>query len=182
MLVLHASWVLDQRLNDGALVFWGEIEKSGRSGRGPGDGTNRDPRGQAHPFAATGPQLASVLKAAGIEAPSLARARRAFVNLPTVNGRPLSSAEKPAENAADVSALPWSVPVVGYAQAEALEVLGVLSARDREPSPQPSPRGRGGSHGGIGDDVRFWGTARLFGLELLARQHVMPGVEMYSGA
>src|SRR5437660_871587 len=96
MLVLHASWVLDQRLGSGALVFWGEIEKPAPSTTARPAG-KRDAGAKAHPFAASNPRLTSSLNAA-VDAPMLGRAQRAFITLPTTDGRPLASHADPVHD------------------------------------------------------------------------------------
>src|SRR4051812_1730491 len=116
MLVLHAWWRAPSATDDGGLLVW--AEDSAVPALAPRAG--RVPRGAAHPFAADAAQLSAAL------ALPLDLGDRRELTLPTLRGRPEASPELPREEErAGGTGRPaaWSVPVLEFSPATALEVL-----------------------------------------------------------
>jgi non-specific serine/threonine protein kinase len=153
MLVLHAWWREPSGTDDGVLVVWAEDSVAPAHAPRPG----RLPRGTPHPFAADAAQLSAAL------ALPLDLGERRELTLPTLRGRPEPSPELPREEEpAGGTGRPgvWSVPVLEFAPAPALDVLLA-----------PLPEGVA-----AGSTWRHLVTVAAFADELAARGRTLPVV------
>jgi SNF2 family DNA or RNA helicase len=167
MIVLHGSW-LPASGSDAPFALWAETAQPeaqptrprGRPRKGAGGITAR-----AHPFAAAAAELYQVLPT-----PELAdevTEERLIARLPTLADEPQPSRPFLRERAASGSPAlaSWVVPALTFAPAGALELLAALPATD-DTTPGVD----------VGADLRFWGLAARFALELLAGQRFVPAL------
>ena len=181
MSVLHAHWCPTNGDSQSArLLFWAET----RSDRLMAPGSRRQLGAAAHPFAASTDRVLALLAEAGAEIGSeRAQDRRVVLRLPGSAAAPEASPEQrlaldplldstrdraaEAEPSAAVALRLWTVDGAALAAADALELLVTL------PAPSELPAGLS-----LGDDLRFWQAAARLALELLARQQVLPGLDV----
>ena len=168
MLVLHTHWQ-PPRATDTAsgLLFWAETsdaEPPARSRGRPG----KHPRPKDHPFCAPTEALRALLAPRPYQAPG--RPAEVVLRLPSVGaGSPLPSPmllhdwNLGSETAPDLQ--PWRVRGLWLPAEEALSALIGLPADEELPSSLA-----------LGADTRYWRVAASLVLEVLAAQHLAPGL------
>ena len=160
-LILHGSWSADR------LFVWGECaDRIARRGR--------KPKVPPHPYAAPVESLRDALKAVSPLADwSAPVAAERAVLLPSAPDEPqvpswLVPGRGEHVSEAELHLAPWKVPGLELDALAALDLLVALPA---------------GAVDGlrIGADLRFWSLAAKLGLELLAKQRYVPGMEEERG-
>ncbi len=169
MIVLHGSWLPESGGVAARFALWGEVAQPGASRPRPRGRPRKGAGGvgaHPHPFAATTAALYAALPVASLaddatELPIVAQ-------LPTAGGEPLPSRPFLREGGAPrgTPALSsWAVTALAFAPADALALLASL------PPPDDTTPGLD-----IGADLRFWGAAARFALDLLAGQRFAPAL------
>ncbi len=166
--ILHGTWVsAPDDKTEAAFVVWAE-----RAAQSSAPSAQRA-RVQRHPAAATTIEIAELLK---LHAPRTdwRKAQRvtAVAYLPTQNDTPILpgwlrpglEGEPDGEGAPELR--PWRIEGLGMPLSMCLELLIVLPVQNHQVL---------ASHR-VGADLRYWGVAAKFGLELLARQRYLPGL------
>ncbi len=164
-LVLHGTW-------DGQTFFvWGETAPAPDAPRLRG----RRAAVRPHPCAATLDELRAALATWVSDTPETTRA----LLLPSNADQPLlppwllpveATSDETSDETTDKQAphlSPWKVPGLALDVLTALDVLVALPARDRDRR--------------WGDDLRYWSRVAKLGLEMLARQRYLPGLEENEG-
>ncbi len=159
-IVLHGTW-------DGQTFFvWGETAPAPDAMK---------PRGRRavvrpHPCAAAPDVLRAVLATWVSDAPDTTRA----LLLPSNTESPLlppwllpATDTEDTLNDGTPELTPWKVPGLALDVLAALDVLVALPVRDRDRR--------------WGDDLRYWSLVAKLGLEMLARQRYLPGLEENEG-
>ena len=200
--MLHAAWVPPLGEGKHQLALWAEAQSHAKLARRTTPTTlaasAAAPRPRAHPFAAKTEELAVALEQLwrvarpGVRPRTAAEPRRLTLWLPALGSRPLSSPEAtqagwaPNQAAAlgdDLALLPlalWRVDsllldaesagtlLASLPQQPGLEIIlpTAVDQPDDEPPPRIIP----------GNDLRLWGAAATFALDLVVRQRFMPGV------
>ena len=158
--IVHAVWT------EQGLFLWGEgpVPEGARRGRKPAASADAP----HHPFAAPPDALAQLL--AGSESMETGADSRfgggpssRTLLLPTANGRPLGS-EEPVNGQAPALA-PWAVAGVCIPPGGVLDALLALA---EDPGALAGPQYAG--------DLRYWRTAALLALELLAAERCLPAL------
>ncbi|HEU5101812.1 MAG TPA: SNF2 helicase-associated domain-containing protein, partial [Roseiflexaceae bacterium] len=168
MIVLHGSWLPQMESVTGRFFLWGEtaqpVAQAPRA-RGRARKSSAGVAAHAHPFAATVAELIAALpdpelRDEALESQLLAR-------LPTVGGEPQPSRPFLRERIAEGSPVlgNWAIPALAFEPASAVALLASL------PPPDDTTPGVD-----IGADLRFWGAAARFALELLAGQRFVPAL------
>ncbi|MBN2391413.1 MAG: hypothetical protein JXR84_11855, partial [Anaerolineae bacterium] len=170
-IVMHGTW-------DGQTFFvWGEIAPAPDAAKPRG----RRAAVRAHPCAAAPDILRTMLATWVSDAPDTTRALLLPSNadspllppwlLPTTDAEDAPDDGAPngsnAPNDSVPSLTPWKVPGLALDILDALGVLVALPARDRDRR--------------WGDDLRYWSRVAKLGLEMLARQRYLPGLEENEG-
>jgi len=169
--ILHGTWITDPQGNADELFFvW--AERAARAPRSNGQGS----RVRRHPYAATAIEIADLLAAyvPDVDWRAAERLTRVAV-LPSTEEAPLVPRwllDQVPEDDSEVTLLPWRVEGIGVA---VLDMLYLLAALPLGGHHLPSPRR-------LGADIRFWGQAAKFALELLARQRFLPGLRAVNGS
>ncbi len=167
--VLHGTWVTDRDgQTDGLFFVWTE-----RARRELPAQHNKTPRILRHPYGATTIEIADLLSH---YVPSIAwqgaqRLTRVAL-LPSREQSPIVPGWLAADNASpdpDTEPIlaPWRVEGIGVSVLDMLRVLTVLPAMQN---------GSQNDHK-LGEDLRYWGLVAKFGLELLARERFLPGMQ-----
>jgi hypothetical protein len=163
VIVVHACW------NASGLRLWGETSHGPfpaprRPGRPP-----RTPRTRPHPFAASQYELRSAVEGLGATEKAYHGAELTL-HLPSYPRGPLPSPFVVRARAGEAEApeptgtAPWTTPAVAFRPAEALDFLLAL--------PTPAPQGVVPA-----DTLRALAELAKLALELVARGHVVPGLE-----
>ena len=169
--ILHGAWIADPQDNADEVFFvW--AERAARAPRSKGQGS----RVRRHPYAATTIEIADLLAAyvPDVDWRAAERLTRVAV-LPSTEGAPVVPRwllDEPPEDDGDVALVPWRVEGIGV---PVLDMLYVLAALPLGGHNLPSPHR-------LGTDIRFWGQAAKFALELLARQRFLPGLRATNGS
>ncbi len=156
-LVLHGTW-------DGQTFFvWGEMASTPDTARPRG----RRAAVRPHPCAAAPDALRAALAAWVPDTPDTTRTLLLPSNadVPLLPPWLLPADEATDENAPQLTA--WKVPGLALDILSALDVLVALPARDRDRR--------------WGNDLRYWSHVAKLGLEMLARQRYLPGLEENAG-
>lgn len=162
MLILHGSWIPDR----GQFYFWAEHDRPVARRRG------RKAAVTVHPAAATGAELAELLRALLPDAEAVGAPEVIEAWLPSSADRPLPSPELLRLNpdlAVDDGAaklVRWTLSACPLKPLAALDVLLALSEL-------AAVRGGGAV---MGSDVRFWGAAAKLAVTLLAGQRYLPSL------
>jgi SNF2 family DNA or RNA helicase len=169
--ILHGTWITDPQ-GDADELFFVWAERAARAPRSKGQGS----RVQRHPYAATTIEIADLLAAYVPDVAWRAAERLTRVAvLPSTEGAPLAPRwllDAAPEEDGDVALAPWRVEGIGV---PVLDMLYVLAALPLGEHSLPSPHR-------LGADIRFWGQAAKFALELLARQRFLPGLRAANGS
>ena len=169
--ILHGAWIADPQ-GDADRVFFVWAERAARAPRTKGQGA----RVRRHPYGATTIEIADLLAAyvPDVDWRAAERLTRVAV-LPSTQGAPVVPRwllDEALEEEGEVTLLPWRVEGVGVPVLDMLYVLAALPLRGHD---LPSPHR-------LGPDIRFWGQAAKFALELLARQRYVPGLRATNGS
>jgi SNF2 family DNA or RNA helicase len=168
MIVVHGSWLPQTDSAAGQFILWGETAQAmasvprarGRPRKTPGGVT-----AHVHPFAATIPELSAALPDASLR--EEAAESQILARLPTIGGEPQPSRPFLRERTAEGSPVlgSWALSALAFGPASAVALLAGL------PPPDDITPGVD-----IGADLRFWGAAARFALELLAGQRFVPAL------
>ncbi|MGI6375812.1 MAG: SNF2-related protein [Anaerolineae bacterium] len=168
--IVHGTWMAGPELGEGQLFFvWAERVAQTRV---------QPPRARVarHPFAATTIEIADFLEQR-LPGRDWRGSRRmtAVALLPSSSVAPLVPGwllTEDAQEAAIGGLRPWRIEGLGISARDLIELLVSLPvSRDDEAADHR-----------LGDDLRYWGLAAKFVLELLARQRYLPGIELNNGA
>ncbi len=168
--ILHGAWIAEPQDRADELFFvW--AERAARAPRTRGQGS----RVRRHPYAATTIEIADLLASYVPEVDWRAAERLTrVVLLPSTESAPRVPQwllDEPPEEDGDLSLVPWRVEGIGVPVLDMLDVLAALPLGEHHWT---------GSHR-LGTDIRFWGQAAKFALELLARQRFLPGLRASNG-
>ena len=176
-LILHGTW------SQNTFFLWAESSAAAPRRRG------RQPRVPHHPQAAPAEALRAALSAlAPLGDWDLYLEDRRLALLPSTATGPILPPWLAGESAASEGAgeeppglHPWQVPGLNLDVLAALDVLVTLPSGRRARQPWGAAEaGDDGPAAGwieIGADLAFWGLAAKMGLELLAGQRYLPGIE-----
>ena len=170
MLVLHGIWKPPETLKDrGDFFLWGEsssISPVKRRGRPPKAGTQR-----AHPFQATEIDLKRVIEFlnSGHDISKKARSDNLLLLLPSFPAYPQASPDLLSDDGEEsagesVSLSQWKVNGLCIHPEDAIILFSSLSGTWIE------------SDTAMGTDLRFWSKVSKFAMELLSKQHFIPGI------
>lgn len=170
MIVLHGIWKPPETLKDrGDFFLWGEsssISPVKRRGRPPKAGTQRP-----HPFQATEKDLKRVVESlnSGHDISEKARSDNVLLLLPSLPGSPQASPDLLRDDGAEnveesVSLSHWKVNGLSIQPEDAIILFSSLSGTWIE------------SDAAMGTDLRFWSKVSKFAMELLSKQHFIPGI------
>lgn len=173
MIVLHGTWEPPESIKErGNFFIWGEtssILPVKQRGRPPKIGTER-----AHPFQASEKDLKSVIEslnpADGGSISKKAHPDNVFLLLPSYSKSPQASPDLLRDNGSEsvgdtVSLSQWKVSGLSIQPEDAVLLLGSLSGV-----------WAGNGSAVIGTDLRFWSKVSKFAMELLSKQHFVPGI------
>jgi len=167
--ILHGTWIHDAQDGDAVGFFvWAE-----RPAETPTLGGGRRPRVGRHPYAATTIEVAQLLShyVPDVDWKSAQRLTRVAL-LPSHESAPIVPRWLvPLDDANDGSEPTlawWRIEGIGIPVLQIVEVLAALPLRNHLV----------GAPHRVGDDLRYWGVVAKFGLELLAGQRYLPGVEV----
>ena len=173
MIVLHGTWEPPESLKErGNLFIWGEsssILPVKHRGRPQKTGTER-----AHPFQTSKKDLESVIESLNpADAGSISKKAHpdtVFLFLPSYPRSPQASPDLLRDNGSEsvddtVSLSQWKVSGLSIQPEEAVLLLGSLSGV-----------WAGNGSAVIGTDLRFWSKVSKFAMELLSKQHFVPGI------
>jgi len=172
--ILHGTWIVSSDgLADELFFVWAE-----RATAVSGGSNGHAPRIQRHPYAATSIEIANLLSTyvPDTDWRSAGRLTRIAL-LPSDDHTPvmprwLAQAWGEEENHSGVLRLvPWRIEGIGVPILHMLDVLAALPAMNHQ---------RPGDHR-LGADLRYWGLAAKFALELLARGCFIPGIRAHDG-
>ncbi|MEA3407429.1 MAG: DEAD/DEAH box helicase [Chloroflexota bacterium] len=166
--VLHGTWVTTlEDESDGSFFVWAERPARGDEPKASGN------RVQRHFYAATAIEIADLLSlyAPGTDWHNVRRVTRIAL-LPSYETSPvvprwLSERDHDAE---EVALKPWRIEGLDLPILDILDVLVALPLK----GPQVTANR-------LGDDLRYWGFAAKFTLELLARERFVPGLHSHNG-
>ncbi len=161
MLMFHAAWIPGGSAEEGRFVVWGELPRTKRA-RG---GATESDRPRAHPFAAS---IADLTGALGQDVTEGLNAHwgTTYASLPSGADGPLPSTGALTADDESSELRSWRIPVLAFEAGDVLLLIELFKDSDSTP---------------IADDLRFWSFARLFTLELLARQRFVPSVQHEDG-
>ncbi len=171
MIVLHGTWKPGASANSrGDFFMWGESSASRRRGR-PAKKIASTP---SHPFQAAGKELLKVIEsldsANGSSVSKKAREDTAFLSLPSFSKSPLASPDllREVESESDMTKAglsTWQVNGLSACPEDAVSLLSSISGAWAETDGFA-----------IGTDIRYWSKVSKFALELLSKQHFVPGL------
>ena len=164
--ILHGTWIVDAEGEADELFFvWAE-RATEIAGRGSGRGIRR------HPYAATALEVGELL---GHYVPDVDWRRAARLTrialLPSGAHWPIIPrwlAGGDAEAVERPQLKPWRIEGIGVPLLKMLDLFVALPIANHRPADVQR----------VGDDLRFWGIAAKFVLELLARQRCLPGLRV----
>ncbi len=170
MIVLHGTWRPIETLeNRGDFFIWGESSSSTakRRGRIPKASIQR-----THPFQASEKDLRRVIESLNPESGSVirkkARSDNVLLTLLSFSRSPQASPDllRDEESAEETVCLsPWKVDGLCIQPEDAVLLLSLLSGAWIQTDSTA-----------IGTDLRFWSKVSKFAMELLSKQHFMPGI------
>jgi SNF2 family DNA or RNA helicase len=172
--ILHGTWIVNSSGQADELFFvWAERAAAISNGN-----NGHTPRIQRHPYAATSIEIASLLSTyvPDTDWPAAERLTRIAL-LPSDDHAPvmprwMMQAWGDEENhAAEPHLVPWRIEGIGVPILHMLDVLAALPARNHQQA----------SDHQLGTDLRYWGLAAKFALELLARGCFIPGLRAEDG-
>ena len=168
--IVHGTWIASPAFDEAKLFFvW--AERVAQAGVEP-------PRARVarHPFAATTIEIAAFLQQR-LPGRDWHRSCRltAVALLPSSSAAPLVPGwllTEDAQEAAVGGLRPWRIEGLGIPAGDLIELLVAMPLSDDDEAADHR----------LGDDLRFWGLAAKFVLELLARQRYLPGIELNDGS
>ncbi len=169
MIVLHGTWKPPETAEGrGNFFFWGEssVPPAQKRGRVPKIGSPR-----AHPFQASESDLKTALVALDPERFRKAQKDNALFNLPSYSRYPQASPDLLREEDEADEALTlqqWNVNGFCVEPEDAVSLLSSLA-------------GTWAGEAAIGTDTRFWSKASKLAMELLSKQHFVPGIIVHDG-
>ena len=170
MIVLHGTWKPAAAIQEqGNFFLWGESSTSPkvkRRGR-PRAGTLRP-----HPFQASQDDILKIITALDLANSGIKKARpdSVFITLPSISNSPQASPdlirEDDSENGTEkVGLAAWKIDGLSLPPEDAVSLLTMLSGF-----------WTGIDGFAIGTDFRFWSKVSKFAMELLSKQHFVPGL------
>ncbi|MBM3187433.1 MAG: hypothetical protein FJZ90_01780, partial [Chloroflexi bacterium] len=170
--ILHGTWIVDaDGRPDEQFFVWAERPGQAAKPRARARGIQR------HPYAATALEIGELLSAHAPAKDWRAASRLtriAFV--PTGDAGPLvprwlsENGAEPDESPAELK--PWRVEGLGVSLLEMLDLFVVL----------PMLNHRAAGMHRVGNDLRYWGIAAKFALELMTRERFLPGLRLEGDA
>lgn len=170
MIVLHGTWKQKETLeNRGDFFIWGESSSSTakRRGRIPKASTQH-----THPFQASEKDLRSIIESLNPESGSIiskkARPDNVVLTLPSFSRSPQASPDllRDEESAEETVCLSqWKMNGLCIQPEDAVLLLSFLSGAWTQMD-----------GAAIGTDLRFWSKVSKFAMELLSKQHFVPGI------
>ena len=172
--ILHGTWIVNSEGEADELFFvWAERAAAVANGS-----NGHTPRIQRHPYAATSIEIANLLSTYVPDTDWRTAERLTRVALlPSDDKAPvlppwLAQAWGEEENhTAELRLVPWRIEGIGIPILHMLDVLAALPARNHQQLADHQ----------LGADLRFWGMAAKFALELLARGSFIPGLAADDG-
>lgn len=170
MIVLHGTWKPPAAIEErGDFFLWGESSTSSRVKR---RGRPRAGIQQAHPFQASKDEILKIITALDFENNDMGKARQdsVFITLPSISNSPQASPdlvrEDNSENGQEkVGLTSWKIDGLSLPPEDAMSLLTMLNGI-----------WTGIDGFAIGTDFLFWSKVSKFAMELLAKQHFVPGL------
>ncbi|VVB94057.1 RNA polymerase-associated protein RapA [uncultured archaeon] len=169
MIVLHGTWKPPETAEGaGSFFFWGEssISPARKRGRLPKAGSPR-----AHPFQASENDIRAVLESVDPERVRKVQIDSALFSFPSYSKYPQASPDLLRDEDEVEGALTlqqWKVKGLCITPEDAVSLLSSLS-------------GTWAGDAAIGTDTRFWSKASKLAMELLSKQHFVPGIVSFDG-
>ena len=173
MIVLHGTWKAPIEIQErGDFFLWGESSTSvpaKRKGRRAGP--------LPHPFQACQDDISKIITSLDFANKGAKKARQdsALIMLPSISNSPQASPdlirEDDSENGKEkVGLSAWKIEGLSLPPEDAVSLLSMFSGFWT------------GIEGfAIGTDFRFWSKASKFAMELLSKQHFVPGIVSSNG-
>ncbi|MCG7847819.1 MAG: SNF2 helicase-associated domain-containing protein, partial [ANME-2 cluster archaeon] len=175
MIALHGTWKPSETIDEqGDFFIWGESSTAStikRKGRPPKLSASK-PR--PHPFQAAHEDLKMVIELLEIINGSIintkTRMDEVLLSLPTISRSPQASPDLLIDDIVEetdepVGLIPWKIEGLSIPPEDAISLLSSLSGAWIEHDSTV-----------IGTDLKFWSNVSKFTLELLSKQHFVPGI------
>ncbi|MBE0523925.1 MAG: ATP-dependent helicase [Methanosarcinales archaeon] len=175
MIALHGTWKPSETIDEwGDFFIWGESSTAStikRRGRPPKFSASK-PR--PHPFQAAHEDLKMVIELLEIINGSIistkTRMDEVLISLPTLSRSPQVSPDLLIDEGVEeieepVGLIPWKIEGLSIPPEDAITLLSSLSGAWTEHDSTV-----------IGTDLKFWSNVSKFTLELLSKQHFVPGI------
>jgi SNF2 family DNA or RNA helicase len=175
MIALHGTWKPSETIDDqGDFFIWGESSTDStikRRGRPPKISASK-PR--SHPFQVAHEDLKMVIELLEVINGSITSTKTrkddVLLSLPTLSRSPQASPDLLRDNGNEstdepVGLIPWKIEGLSIPPENAISLLSSLSGAWIEHDNTV-----------IGTDLRFWSNVSKFSLELLSKQHFVPGI------
>lgn len=162
MIVLHGTWKPSTEIQErGNFFLWGESSTKRRGRKG---------KTHSHPFQASKDDIFTIITALAKTSEKMARQESVFITLPSFSNSPQASPdlirEEYNENGDEkVGLLAWKIDGLCIPPEDAVSLLTMLSGFWTE-----------NDGFAIGTDFRFWSKVSKFAMELLSKQHFVPGL------
>jgi SNF2 family DNA or RNA helicase len=170
MIVLHGTWKLPAQIYDrGNFFLWGESSNSTQVVKRKGRLATRTPR--PHPFQASQDDISRVITSFETgDINKKTQTDRTFITLPSYLDAPQASPDLIRDDELDngiekVVLSTWQLDGLSLPPEEAVALLTSLSGF-----------WTGIDGYAIGSDFRFWSKVSKFAMELLSKQHFVPGI------
>ncbi|VVB94288.1 RNA polymerase-associated protein RapA [uncultured archaeon] len=170
MIVLHGTWKPAAAIQErGDFFLWGESSASPKVKR---RGRPRAGVPRSHPFQASQGDILKIITALDFANSGIKKARHdsVFITLPSISNSPQASPdlirEDDSENGTEkVGLAAWKIDGLSIPPEDAVSLLTMLSGF-----------WTGIDGFAIGTDFRFWSKVSKFAMELLSKQHFVPGL------
>ncbi len=170
MIVLHGTWKPPASIEErGNFFLWGESSTSTRVKR---RGRPRAGMPRPHPFQASQDDIFKIITSPDFANSGIKKARQdsVFITLPSISNSPQGSPdlirEDTSENGTEkVGLTAWKIDGLSLPPEDAVSLLTMLSGFWTKIDGFA-----------IGTDFRFWSKVSKFAMELLSKQHFVPGL------
>lgn len=170
MIVLHGTWKPPASIEErGNFFLWGESSTSTRVKR---TGRPRAGMPRPHPFQASQDDIFKIITSPDFANSGIKKARQdsVFITLPSISNSPQASPdlirEDRSENGTEkVGLTAWKIDGLSLPPEDAVSLLTMFSGFWTKIDGFA-----------IGTDFRFWSKVSKFAMELLSKQHFVPGL------